>query len=108
MEGHVNIDMLKERQSGLNGQKLRDSDRPMLGLIDLARLKLDELINPQRTEELVAKLEGASNHLSRQILKYWSQNQHLQVKFDVRAARPGDPEEMRAGNNLWGRVDDMV
>ena len=105
MEGHVNIENLKERQ---NGQQLRDSDRPMLGLIDLARLKLDELINPQRTEELVAKLEGASNHLSRQILKYWSQNQHLQVKFDVRAARPGDPEEMRAGNNLWGRVDDMV
>ena len=105
MEGHVNIERLKERQSG---QKLKDSDRPMLGLIDLARLKLDELINPQRTEELVAKLEGASNHLSRQILKYWSQNQHLQVKFDVRAARPGDPEEMRAGNNLWGRVDDMV
>jgi predicted ATP-dependent endonuclease of OLD family len=105
MEGHVNIEKLKERQSA---QQLRDSDRPMLGLIDLARLKLDELINPQRTEELVAKLEGASNHLSRQILKYWSQNQHLQVKFDVRAARPGDPEEMRAGNNLWGRVDDMV
>ena len=80
----------------------------MLGLIDLARLKLDELINPQRTEELVAKLEGASNHLSKQILRFWSQNQHLQVKFDVRAARPGDPEEMRSGNNLWGRVDDMV
>ena len=67
----------------------RSADRPMLGLIDLARLKLDELINPQRTEELVAKLEGASNHLSRQILKFWSQNQHLQVKFDVRSARPG-------------------
>ncbi len=108
MEGHVNIEKLKERQSGHNGQKLRDSDRPMLGLIDLARLKLDELLNPQRTEELIAKLEGASNHLSRQILKYWSQNKHLQVRFDVRAGRPGDPEEMRAGNNLWGRVDDTV
>lgn len=108
MEGHVNIEKLKERQTGVNGQKLRDSDRPMLGLIELSRLKLDELINPQRTEELVAKLEGASNYLSRQILKYWSQNQHLQVKFDVRAGRPGDPEEMRNGNNLWGRVDDTV
>ena len=105
MEGHVNIEELKKRQSA---RQLRDSDRPMLGLIDLARLKLDELINPQRTEELVAKLEGASNHLSKQILRFWSQNQHLQVKFDVRAARPGDPEEMRSGNNLWGRVDDMV
>jgi predicted ATP-dependent endonuclease of OLD family len=108
MEGHVNIERLKERQSGANGQKLRDSDRPMLGLIDLARMNLDQLLTPQRTEELVAKLEGASNHLSRQILKYWSQNQHLQVRFDVRAGRPGDPEEMHNGNNLWGRVDDTV
>jgi predicted ATP-dependent endonuclease of OLD family len=108
MQGHVNIEKLKERQSGQNGQKIRDSDRPMLGLIDLARMNLDQLLNPQRTEELVARLEGASNHLSRQILKYWSQNQHLQVQFDVRAARPGDPEEMRSGNNLWGRVDDTV
>lgn len=108
MEGHVNIEKLKERQTGHNGQKLRDSDRPMLGLIDLARLNLDQLLSPQRTEELVARLEGASNHLSRQILKYWSQNKHLQVRFDVRAGRPGDPEEMRNGNNLWGRVDDTV
>lgn len=66
------------------------------------------MLNPQRTEELVNELEGASNHLSRQVLKYWSQNQHLQVKFDVRAGRPGDPEEMRTGNNLWGRVHDTV
>jgi Putative DNA-binding domain/AAA ATPase domain len=108
LEGHVNIEKLKERQSGQNGKKLQDSDRPMLGLIDLARMNLDQLLNPQRTEELVAKLEGASNHLSRQILKYWSQNQHLQVKFDVRAARPADPDEMQNGTNLWGRVHDTV
>lgn len=108
MEGHVNIEKLKERKAGTNGQKLRHSDRPMLGLIDLARLNLDQLLSPDRTEGLVAKLEGASNHLSRQILRYWSQNQHLQVRFDVRPGRPGDPEEMKSGTNLWGRVDDTV
>jgi len=105
MAGHVNIEKLRERQSQA---KLKDSDRPMLGLIDLARLNLEELISPQRTEELIAKLEGASNHLSKQILKYWSQNHHLHVRFDVRAGRPGDPEEMRTGTNLWGRVFDSV
>jgi predicted ATP-dependent endonuclease of OLD family len=108
MEGHVNIEKLKERQTGQNSQKLKPSDLPMLGLIELARLDLDQLLNPQRTEELVAKLEGASNQLSKQILKFWSQNKHLQVKFDVRPGRPNDPEEMRNGTNLWGRVDDTV
>ncbi|XZE18628.1 ATP-dependent nuclease [Pirellulaceae bacterium SH449] len=105
MVGHVNIETLKQREKENN---LHDSDRPMLGLIDLARLNLDELLNPERTEELIAKLEGASNSLSKKILKFWSQNKHLQVKFDVRAARPGDPLEMRSGTNLWGRVDDTV
>jgi predicted ATP-dependent endonuclease of OLD family len=105
MVGHVNIETLKRRQKE---NKLHDSDRPMLGLIELARLNLDELLNPGRTEELIAKLEGASNSLSKKILKFWSQNKHLQVKFDVRAARPGDPPDMRSGTNLWGRVDDTV
>jgi predicted ATP-dependent endonuclease of OLD family len=105
MEGHVNIEKLRERQSS---KSLKSSDLPMLGLIELARLNLDQLLNPQRTEDLVAKLEGASNHLSKQILKFWSQNQHLQVRFDVRPGRPNDPEEMRNGTNLWGRVDDTI
>jgi predicted ATP-dependent endonuclease of OLD family len=105
MEGHVNIEKLKERQ---NGQKLRKSDHPMLGLIELARLDLDQLVKPQRTEGLIAKLEGASNHLSRQVLKFWSQNQHLQVRFDVRPGNPFDSEEMKNGTNLLGRVQDTV
>jgi hypothetical protein len=88
IEGHVNIDQLQQRQ-GTN--TLVDSDRPMLGLIELARLKLEELQNPSRTEKLLNSLEGASNHLSKQVLKYWSQNKHLKVRFDVRPARAGDP-----------------
>jgi predicted ATP-dependent endonuclease of OLD family len=105
MEGHVNIEKLKERQT--NGS-LKDSDRPMLGLIELARLNMDQLLGSQRTEELNNSLEGASNHLSRQLLKYWSQNKHLTVKVDVRPGRPGDPSEMQNGTNLWGRVQDTV
>ena len=104
MTGEVNIEQLRERKKGT----LLDSDRPMIGLIGIARLSLDQLITPGKTEDLVSKLEGASNHLSKQILKYWSQNQHLHVRFDVRPAQPGDPEGMRTGTNLWGRVYDSV
>ncbi len=97
--------LMAERQAN---NTLFDSDRPMLGLIYLARLDLDELLNPDRTEELNNRLEGASNHLTKQVLKYWSQNKHLRVSFDVRPARPGDPEGMRDGTNLWGRVHDSI
>lgn len=106
MEGHVNIETLKQRQA--NPATLLPSDHPMLGLIELARLNLNELTAPGRTEELISKLEGASNHLSKQVLKYWSQNKHLTVRFDVRPARPGDPTGMNSGTNLLGRVYDSV
>jgi predicted ATPase len=105
MTGQVNIDELRKRQTG---QRLEPSDRPMLGLIEMARLNIDQLMSQDRTEPFVASLEGASNHLSKHILKYWSQNRHLQVQFDVRPARPNDPHGMTNGNNLWGRVYDTV
>ena len=52
------------------------------------------------------KIEGAGNHLSRKVLKYWSQNKHLQMRFDVRPALRGDPEGMTEGTNIWASVYD--
>ncbi len=103
MTGHENIEALIKRQTE---NQLKQSDYPLLGLIKLARLELPELVNPNSTIELKNKLEGASNHLTRQILKYWSQNKHLRMTFDVRPGRPGDPAGMQAGTNIWGGVYD--
>jgi hypothetical protein len=64
MTGQLNIEQLKQRQAT---NTLADSDRPMLGLIELARLNLDQLLATDRTEQLFNKLEGTSNHLSRQV-----------------------------------------
>jgi energy-coupling factor transporter ATP-binding protein EcfA2 len=105
LTGRENVGALLERQK--NGT-LKSSDYPLLGLIGIARLDLGQLMNTKRTNELTNTLEGASNHLSRRILKYWSQNKHLQLKFDVREAKPEDPENMRQGVNIWGKVFDTV
>jgi predicted ATP-dependent endonuclease of OLD family len=105
MVGQLNIEQLKQREAN---STLLDSDRPMLGLIELARLNLDQLMATDRTEALLNKLEGTSNHLSKQVLKYWSQNRHLSVRFDVRPAKPHDPEGMKSGTNLWGLVHDSA
>ncbi len=105
MAGELNIQKLKERQAT---KKLEDSDHPMLALIQLARLNLDQLIAPQNTQALINKLEGASNHLSGKIFQYWSQNRNLSIRFDIRPAYPGDPEGMREGTNLWGFVYDSA
>ncbi len=107
MTGQLNVEKLKERQTS---GKLEPSDRPMLGLIELARLNLDQLIKPTNTQFLKNKLQGTSNHLSGKILQYWSQNKHLHVQFDVRPALSGDPEgmNMQGTTNLWGEVYDSA
>jgi predicted ATPase len=101
MKGHVNIQALIERKQN---NRLLDSDYPLLGLIDLARLNLDEISNPRRALERDNRLEGASNHLTRSIMKYWSQNRDLELRFDIRPGLLDDPEGMQSGTNLWGHV----
>lgn len=103
MNGFENIEALQQREKS---DSLKASDHPLLGLIKLARLMLDSLINPDRTQELKNKLEGAGNHLTKQVIKYWSQNKHIQMRFDVRPARPNDPVGMQSGTNIWADIYD--
>ncbi|MEA3061224.1 MAG: hypothetical protein QOJ94_1005 [Sphingomonadales bacterium] len=105
MEGQANLDALISRE---DNDQLEDSDYPLIGLINLARLDHRKLVSTKNTTELKNKLEGAGNHLTTRIVKYWSQNRHIQMRFDVRDARPEDPEGMRSGVNVWGEVYDTV
>jgi predicted ATPase len=105
MEGQANLDALIKRE---DNDELEDSDYPLIGLINLARLDHRKLVTTRNTTELKNKLEGAGNHLTTRIVKYWSQNRHIQMRFDVRDARPEDPEGMRTGINVWGEVYDSV
>jgi predicted ATP-dependent endonuclease of OLD family len=103
MRGCENIESLLKRQADKNPLR---SDEPLLGLINLAGIELNELQNVQRTQELKNRLQGASVSLTKQILPYWSQNKHVQLQFDIRPALPGDPEGMKSGTNIWGEVYD--
>ena len=103
MKGQDNIDALRGR---VENNMLEEADHPLLGLIDLAGLSLNQLINPRQTSVLRARLEAAANQLTDKVLKYWSQNKHLQLEFDLRSALPEDPPGMTAGTNIWGLVND--
>jgi predicted mannosyl-3-phosphoglycerate phosphatase (HAD superfamily) len=105
MKGQANLNALIARE---DAKTLEDSDYPLLGLINLARLDHRQLVATKNTTELKNKLEGAGNYLTKRIVKYWSQNQHIKMEFDVRDAKPEDPEDMRQGINVWGEVYDTV
>jgi len=103
LRGQEDLEALRER---LNSDALRESDYAMLGLMKLARLDVEELLNPGRTQLLINKLEGAGNTISAQMSRYWSQNPDLQVKFDVRPANPDDPSGDAGGIHIWTSVFD--
>lgn len=105
MKGQANLDALIARE---DAKKLEDFDHPLIGLINLARLNHRQLVAAKNTTELKNKLEGAGNYLTGRIVKYWSQNQHIQMRFDVRDAKPEDPPDMRQGANVWCEVYDTV
>ena len=103
MKGQDNVEALRQRVAQ---EQLNNSDHPLLGLIELARLDLGQLVEPKKTTRLVSKLEGAANRLTDHVLKYWSQNRHVRMEFDVRPAQPEDPKGMTSGTNIWGYVED--
>lgn len=103
LKGQDNLGALRQR---VRRQSLETADHPLLGLLDLVGLDLDELGDVERTEALLASLEAAENQLTQTALTYWSQNRHLRMKFDIRPAQSGDPEGMTSGMNIWGRVHD--
>lgn len=103
MEGRANLNALIERKER---NELETSDYPLLGLIHLAQLDPHQLTDPQQTRELINKLEGAGNYLTKRVMKYWTQNRHLKMVCDVRNALPEDPEGMRQGQNIWFKLED--
>ena len=105
MQGCANLNSLIEREEH---NALEGSDYPLIGLINLARLDYRQLVETRNTTELKNKLEGASNHLTRQIINYWSQNKHILMQFDVRDAKQEDPEGMQDGINVWAEIYDTV
>lgn len=103
LRGQEDLRALEER---LNSDTLQTSDYAMIGLMKLARLDINQLLNPGRTQLLINKLEGAGSTISAQMFKYWSQNPDLVVKFDVRPANPDDPNSDSAGMYIWTSVFD--
>ncbi|MDE0430966.1 MAG: AAA family ATPase [Caldilineaceae bacterium] len=108
ISGQTNLDSFVERvtnnQQDSSQYHLLPSDFPLLGLLKLSDIELEDLLNPESTQELTAYLEAAESILTSECLPFWSQNKNIRMKFDVRRALLGDPEGMQTGTNFWGQV----
>lgn len=94
LPGAVSMNELQRRKEQ---NRLEDSDKVFLALLELVGYTPEELNSAEKFEELTAKLEAISNRLSQDIFTYWSQNKHLEVVFTFDMARPGDPPPFNEG-----------
>ena len=103
MKGMENLNLLQER---INYNNLLESDYPLLGVLELAGLQIDQLLQADNTNSLITKLEAAAKKLTTKFADYWSQNEFIKIKFDIRPGLPGDPQGMNDGYNILGLVED--
>ena len=77
---------LRELQRFENNENVEDTSgmRTALALMNLAGAKLDDFMSPDNYERLKADLEASSNSITDQLKRYWSQNKHLEIEFDLK------------------------
>ena len=93
LPGRVNIDELIPK-----GNNTSFEEKLFLALLQLAGTTAQEIRNQETIEHLIAKLEGVSNLITKEIFTYWSQNRHLKVQFDLRQALAKDE---KPGNYIF-------
>jgi hypothetical protein len=97
MDGAVLFEQLQQFKVG--GQ-LASEDysgaRLFLEFMEIAGVPLEDILNVPTFETFNAKLQGASNNITDQILEYWAQNPDLEVRVDVSTAKPGDKPPFNA------------
>lgn len=89
MPGKVSIPrLISHRDSGA----LERAEEALLALLSMAEVELEDFSSPDSHEHLIRQMENASNAISDEVFKYWSQNKELQVKLQVIATAESGAE----------------
>jgi AAA ATPase domain len=101
LPGKANLKTLAERAA--NPAQQSEEDRTVLSLLELAGVNLQDLTTPQGYEQIKSRLEGLQNSITDRIIEFWTQNQELEVEFDIRED-PQDKPPFNQGANLYLRI----
>jgi predicted ATPase len=105
MQGQVSLDGVQARKSS---NTLTEDDQVFIALCDMASVTLEQAASVQEFEGLVSSFEGASNKISAEIFRYWSQNKFLKVIFRLDLALSGDPPPFNTGRVFRTRIDNRL
>jgi hypothetical protein len=101
MQGQVSLEQVLQRKAT---NTLTDNDQVFVALCDMASVTIEEVAAIKQFENLIARFEGASNKISAEIFRYWSQNRSLKVQFRLDPAQPGDAAPFNVGNIFRTRI----
>ena len=104
MPGAVSLEQLKKNIENEKAKPLSFSDRIFLALLALAGATKEDVTEAGRFEQYIANIEAVSNSLTEQIFEYWTQNQHLEVKFVYSPGLAEDPSPFNEGNVFRIRI----
>ena len=105
MDGAVQFNQLLQFKA--NGQLNQDDysgARRFLEFLEIAGIPLEDIVNVRTYETFNAKLQGASNNITDQILEYWTQNPDLAVRVDVSSSKPDDKPPFNSGTIGRARI----
>ncbi len=101
MQGQVSLEQIRQRESS---NTLESADQVFIALCDMASTTVEQVASIQDFESLVSRFEGASNKISAEMFRYWSQNKFLKVIFRLDHALPGDPPPFNSGRIFRTRI----
>lgn len=101
MNGAVALTDLAARKGN---NTLTSNDRVFLSFLEFAGTSIEDVVALQKYEPLKAKAEAAGIGITRRIFKYWSQNKHLKVQFDVSPALAQDAPPFNTGIVVRTRI----
>lgn len=90
-------------QAKSDPKHLKHEHRAVLALLRMADISVTDFTKPGGYEPLKAKIEGVSINLTDQIMKFWKQNEDLEVEIDIKAD-PADEAPYNNGPNLYLRI----
>ena len=91
MPGKVSVPRLISHR---DSDALERGEEALLALLSMAGVELEDFDSPDSHEHLIRQMENASNAISDEVFKYWSQNKELQVKLQVIATSESRAEPL--------------
>ena len=104
MVGQIRLDTYNPRKQGQQQSPLEPGERVFVDFLEYAGTSIEEITTATTYESLNARCEADSNHITGQLLEYWTQNPNLELEVRVTKAESNDPPPFNQGIIARARV----